>query len=47
MARQYAHRIGVREVGIAALEALAAVGVATGLVALLDEVAPVTGLGVL
>lgn len=36
-----------REVALGALEMLGAVGVATGLVALLQEVAPPTGLGVL
>jgi two-component system sensor histidine kinase KdpD len=39
--------IGGRQTTLAALETLGAVGVATGLVALLEEVAPVTGLGVL
>ena len=41
------NRIDTGELALAALETLAALGVATGLVALLDEVAPVTGLGVL
>jgi len=41
------YRIGGRQTTLAALEVLGAVGVATGLVALLEEVAPVTGLGVL
>jgi two-component system sensor histidine kinase KdpD len=39
--------IGRRQTTFAALEILGAVAVATGLVALLEEVAPVTGLGVL
>src|SRR6476469_2391726 len=47
MVRDNPHRIPARSVGITALEALGAIGVATGVVALLDEVAPVTGLGVL
>jgi two-component system, OmpR family, sensor histidine kinase KdpD len=47
MARQNGHRGGTRQIGIAALEVIGAVGAATGVVALLDEVAPVTGLGVL
>src|SRR5690349_11154212 len=47
MARQNGHRGGARQIGIAALEVIGAVGAATGVVALLDEVAPVTGLGVL
>ena len=47
MAHHDAHRIPARKVGVAALEAVGALGLATGLVALLDEVAPVTGLGVL
>jgi two-component system sensor histidine kinase KdpD len=46
MARQYQYR-SARRIGIAALEVVGAVGVATGLVAVLDEVAPVAGLGVL
>ena len=41
------YRIGGRQTTLAALETLGAVGVATGLVALLEKVAPVTGLGVL
>jgi two-component system, OmpR family, sensor histidine kinase KdpD len=41
------NRIDTNELALATLETLGAVGVATGLVALLDEVAPVTGLGVL
>jgi two-component system, OmpR family, sensor histidine kinase KdpD len=41
------YRIGGRQTALAALETLGAVGVATGLVALLEKVAPVTGLGVL
>jgi two-component system sensor histidine kinase KdpD len=40
-------QVDARRIAIAALELVAAVAVATGLVALLDEVAPVTGLGVL
>ena len=47
MARQDPYPTGARQIGIAALEVVGAVGAATGLVALLDEVAPVTGLGVL
>jgi two-component system, OmpR family, sensor histidine kinase KdpD len=47
MARHRAYRIEGRRAGIATLEAIAAVGVATAIVALLDEVAPITGLGVL
>ena len=47
MARQNGHQGGARQIGIAALEVIGAVGAATGMVALLDEVAPVTGLGVL
>ncbi|MGH2965405.1 MAG: sensor histidine kinase [Solirubrobacterales bacterium] len=47
MARQDADRTGARQVAMAALEVVGAVGAATGLVAVLDEVAPVTGLGVL
>jgi two-component system sensor histidine kinase KdpD len=41
------NRIDTNELALATLETLGAVGVATGLVALLDEVAPATGLGVL
>src|SRR6266508_239842 len=41
------YRIGGRQTTLAALETLGAVGVATGLVALLEKVAPATGLGVL
>jgi two-component system, OmpR family, sensor histidine kinase KdpD len=41
------NHVDPRRTAIAALEVIAAVAAATGLVALLDEVAPVTGLGVL
>ena len=47
MARQDPYPTGARQIGIAAVEVVGAVGAATGVVALLDEVAPVTGLGVL
>ena len=47
MARQDPYPTGAREIGIAAVEVVGAVGAATGVVALLDEVAPVAGLGVL
>jgi two-component system sensor histidine kinase KdpD len=46
MTRHDAHPIGAREVAVIALEVVAAVAVATGLVALLDEVAPIAGLGI-
>jgi two-component system sensor histidine kinase KdpD len=41
------HRIGAARIAADAAEIVASVAIATGLVALLDEVAPVTGLGVL
>jgi two-component system, OmpR family, sensor histidine kinase KdpD len=41
------HRIDAARVAADAAEVIASVAIATGLVALLDEVAPVTGLGVL
>ncbi len=47
MARNDAHGIGARQAAAATLEIIGAIAVATGLVALLDEVAPVAGLGVL
>ena len=47
MARQDPYPTGARQIGIAAVEVVGAVGAATGVVALLDEVAPVAGLGVL
>lgn len=47
MARQPGFRIGARRGAVTALEVVGSVAVATSLVALLDEVAPVTGLGVL
>jgi two-component system, OmpR family, sensor histidine kinase KdpD len=47
MAAETRHQTDTRRVAMAALETIAAVGVATGLVALLDEVAPVAGLGVI
>jgi K+-sensing histidine kinase KdpD len=47
MARRDAYRIGARGGALVALEVIGAVGAATGLVALLDEVAPVTGLSAL
>ena len=47
MATEARHQIDARRIAIAALEVVGAVGAATGLVALLDEVAPVTGLGVI
>jgi two-component system sensor histidine kinase KdpD len=47
MAVSERHRTDARRIGVAALETVAAVGAATGLVAALDEVAPVTSLGVL
>ncbi|HEY7151013.1 MAG TPA: ATP-binding protein [Solirubrobacterales bacterium] len=47
MRREDGHRSGARPIVIAALEGFGAVGAATVAVAALDEVAPVTGLGVL
>jgi two-component system sensor histidine kinase KdpD len=47
MGHKDVHRSGARQIAIAALEVVGAVGAASGLVALLDEVAPVTGLGVI
>src|SRR6266516_2333999 len=41
------HHVDPQAIAIAALEVVGAVAVATALVALLDEVAPVTGLGVI
>ena len=46
MATEARHQIDARRIAMASLETIAAVGAATGLVAVLDEVAPVTGLGV-
>jgi two-component system sensor histidine kinase KdpD len=47
MTRREAHSIGAQGAAIVALEIVGAVGVSTGLVALLDEVAPIAGLGIL
>src|SRR5437763_10160018 len=47
MVRLGRHHVDPQTIVITTLEVIAAVAVATGLVALLDEVAPVTGLGVL
>jgi two-component system sensor histidine kinase KdpD len=41
------HHVDPQTIATAALEVIAAVAVATGLVTLLDEIAPVTGLGVI
>jgi len=47
MARLGRHHVDPQTIATAALEVIAAVAVATGLVTLLDEIAPVTGLGVI
>ena len=47
MAAEARHQIDVPRVAMTALQTIGAVGVATGVVALLDEVAPVAGLGVI
>ena len=47
MAMEARHQIDARRVVMAGIETIVAVAAATGLVALLDEVAPVAGLGVI
>jgi two-component system sensor histidine kinase KdpD len=47
MLARWLNDLDARRIATAALEVIVAVAVATGLVALLDEVAPVTGLGVI